>query len=490
MNTSLAWASPSDADFAADFKFETVEDAIEFASFVLWSLSGRRWGPVKVTTEAYDTRSSLAAGSQVYPVFQGGKAYNVSSCGSCQCAGCGVFHRTRLRGYPVRSIFEVWVNGCSLPRSDYVLLDNSVLGLMNPEACGAKCIVVKYAYGSGVPPGGKNAVLKLAKELLESSRGGDCSLPERVTSVSRQGMSWTLLDPQDFLDQGRTGIYEIDLLLKALNPSRALMRPRVFSPDLERATVYQYEPPPMSLLVREDDQVIMHGYAARFVTRNSAILSSYAQGTQTSVTFDNGLTLTGHWHSFGSGSTQNSLILDLTKEEVDKIPNGAVYHVIEGGREIARGHVHVMGETYVHYPSTHEQEQLVDKARGVRSVHVTTGATDRPTDNSGVRGGDLHINVNTGATFYYNPTSHSWEPLGGKHNDDIYWGHGNPLVDSVRATRPATPKPDQAYIDTSFDLWVYKEDSTGNRSWTRVPIREGDEYVDLDSGTVYALKAG
>ena len=73
---------------------------MEFASHVLWSLSGRLYGPVRVTTEAYETRNVLAPGNRVYPIFMDGKPYNVSSCSSCSCPGCGVFHRTRLRGYP------------------------------------------------------------------------------------------------------------------------------------------------------------------------------------------------------------------------------------------------------------------------------------------------------------------------------------------------------------------------------------------------------
>lgn len=44
----------------------------------------------------------------------------------------------------------------------------------------------------------------------------------------------TVLDGQEFLDHGRTGIYEVDLFLKAANPSGALNKTRVLSPDLPR----------------------------------------------------------------------------------------------------------------------------------------------------------------------------------------------------------------------------------------------------------------
>lgn len=245
-NNASFWAHSLDLDSALVNKFheDRVRDAMEYASYVLWSLSGRKYNPVQCTIEQYDTTSSLAFGSQVYPMFINGTPYNVSGCSDCPCNRCGVFHRTRLRGYPVHGIVDVWLNGRLLDRSEYVLLDYAVLGLLTPEACGARCLVVKYAFGTGIPPGGRMAAIKLAENLLRASAGEACDLPARVTSVSRQGVTFTLLDPQDFLDKGLTGIYEVDLLLRSLNPAGALKRPRVFSPDLQRAEVRNNPAPP------------------------------------------------------------------------------------------------------------------------------------------------------------------------------------------------------------------------------------------------------
>ena len=313
MNTSLAWASLSDLKGELASDVIKAEEALEFASFILHSLSGRKYGPTRITTEAYDTRSTLMSGAQPYPALINGEFYNISSCSKCSCAGCGVFHRTRLRGYPVSSIIDVWINGCVLSRDEYVLLDNSVLGLTSAATCNAKCIVVQYAYGTGVPPGGKRAVAKLAEELLESARGGECSLPERVTSISRQGTSWTLLDPQDFLDQGRTGIYEIDMLLRALNPTGALARPRVFSPDLERATAYQYNAPPLSLMLRPGDQVTVKGQQGRWVSSDPALVAAVRKGERLGTVLSDGTLLSGHWHELAPGG--GGVVLDITPGE-------------------------------------------------------------------------------------------------------------------------------------------------------------------------------
>jgi hypothetical protein len=98
------------------------------------------------------------------------------------------------------------------------------------NVCGADCVTVSYICGSGVPTSGKLAARALAEEMLSGMTGGDCRLPERVTSVTRQGMSFTLLDPQDFLDKGRTGLYVVDLFLRGANPRGALRPSRVFIP--------------------------------------------------------------------------------------------------------------------------------------------------------------------------------------------------------------------------------------------------------------------
>jgi hypothetical protein len=74
-----------------------------------------------------------------------------------------------------------------------------------------------------------------AIELIKLWEGDDCALPDRVTSVSRQGVSYTILDNQDFLENFRTGIYVIDLFLKTANPAKALAPSKVFSPDIPRA---------------------------------------------------------------------------------------------------------------------------------------------------------------------------------------------------------------------------------------------------------------
>jgi hypothetical protein len=98
---------------------------------------------------------------------------------------------------------------------------------------------VTYSYGIEPPTLGKMAARTLAIEFAKLWSGDDdCMLPQRVTSVSRQGVSYTILDSQDFIDDMRTGIYAVDLFLKSVNPDKARAKARVFTPDLPRARRY------------------------------------------------------------------------------------------------------------------------------------------------------------------------------------------------------------------------------------------------------------
>jgi hypothetical protein len=88
----------------------------------------------------------------------------------------------------------------------------------------------------------------LATELVKLYEGDDtCALPQRVTSVNRQGVSYTVLDNQDFIDELKTGLYAVDLFLKTANPDKARARSRVFSPDTPRARRITGESPAFQL---------------------------------------------------------------------------------------------------------------------------------------------------------------------------------------------------------------------------------------------------
>jgi hypothetical protein len=112
------------------------------------------------------------------------------------------------------------------------------LGSWYIDACtcapvNGEALRLTYAFGSTVTASAQRAVLYLARQLwLECHPGqGECELPERVTSVNREGLSYTIFDPMTFLDQGRTGLPRVDLWLASVNPSKAKRRSAVYTPD-------------------------------------------------------------------------------------------------------------------------------------------------------------------------------------------------------------------------------------------------------------------
>lgn len=223
------------------------QEAVEAASFVLWLLSARKYGGARTTTEVYCQIGLNDIGLQ-YPVADPGfRGYMIwpeiragtitNMIGGCGCSSCGCTHLLRLRGGPVLSIQSASIGDRLLTADEIAIYDYSHISI-GASRCWNSCddVEVTYTYGAPPPALGKIAARDLANQYVLAQSGSDeCALPERVTQVSRQGVSWTLLDPQDFLDNGRTGLYRVDLFLRAVNPDKARLRARVFSPDIPRA---------------------------------------------------------------------------------------------------------------------------------------------------------------------------------------------------------------------------------------------------------------
>jgi hypothetical protein len=90
-----------------------------------------------------------------------------------------------------------------------------------------------YVYGTTVTTAARAAALDYARQIWLSTHPdqGDCELPERVTSINREGLSYTVIDPQTYLERGRTGVTSVDTFLAAWNPSRALRPAAVYTPE-------------------------------------------------------------------------------------------------------------------------------------------------------------------------------------------------------------------------------------------------------------------
>jgi hypothetical protein len=236
------WVSTSDLGSYSDSEFSY--EAAKVASQLLFQLSGRKYSGATTVTERYvcATRGhnyGLARGTTTAALVNGDvqniplTAYDFYETAS---DGITTGSRLRLRGKPVTKVHAIRDHlGEIINPNYYYLSDHSVIQPVRGVPWRPCNVEVTYTYGVEAPAMGKMAARMLAIEFCKMWSGEDCELPQRVTSIARQGVSYTILDPQEFVAQGRTGIYFVDLFLKSVNPDGAKNRARVFSPDLARA---------------------------------------------------------------------------------------------------------------------------------------------------------------------------------------------------------------------------------------------------------------
>jgi len=241
---SNLWANVEDLGTYAESDY--AYDAVKTASYLLWAMSGRKYSGTTTVTEkyvaAYDPHLRLGASARNYlPTLIEGSVQNISANGfdDFDFMGDGTSSRSklRLRGRKVTKIHNLRDQfGNVISPTKYYLAEHSTIIATPGASWSPSNIEVTYSYGTEPPTAGKNAARLLAIELVKLYEGDDtCALPQRVTSISRQGVSYTLLDNQDFIDELRTGLYAVDLFLKTTNPDKARARSRVFSPDVPQA---------------------------------------------------------------------------------------------------------------------------------------------------------------------------------------------------------------------------------------------------------------
>lgn len=238
------WVIPTDLGTSFSDS-EYADDACQMASNILWAMSGRKYSGIVTVSERYITsidsfRYAGASAKNFSPQLASGQVYNVPSedfnDSAYQSDGTSSISRIRLRGKPVQEIHLVrsMYNGLIIDPDTYYIAEHSTLVAYKGTPWPPGNLEVTYTFGIRAPTAGRQAARLFAIELVKLWEGDDCALPDRVTSVSRQGVSYTILDNQDFLENMRTGIYAIDLFIKTANPAKALAPPKIFSPDIPR----------------------------------------------------------------------------------------------------------------------------------------------------------------------------------------------------------------------------------------------------------------
>lgn len=225
----------------------------EMATELLWGWTGRKYGLIETTVRP--CRESArphpysflgTRGTGWSPALVGGEWLNLY-CGACPgekctCADDSAYH-LRLPG-PVYGIDEIHVDGEVLPSSAYrlahgvlVRVDGEPWPMCNDDTApvdepGTAAWEITYQRGYEVPEGGRIAGYLLACELGKAlAQDQECRLPQRVQSVTREGVTMSILDGFEGLDDGKTGIWEIDAWIASVNVPRPSPS-RVYSPDV------------------------------------------------------------------------------------------------------------------------------------------------------------------------------------------------------------------------------------------------------------------
>jgi hypothetical protein len=229
--TFLDWEPIWRCDVAATDPALLVE-VTRAAQGLLWALTGRRFGQAQTVGERYRAVASSTGECGGPYKTSDGEWHNASR--GRDCCALHVYHQ------PVRQIDEVRLDGVVLAASGYDLEGATLrrVGTCWPivDDCEAAVIEVDYTWGADVPVAGRLALGEVACDLLSGWTGGECRLPSRVVSITRQGVTVDLADPQLFITSGLLGLPIADAWIRSVNPNGLKERSRVFSPDMGRRT--------------------------------------------------------------------------------------------------------------------------------------------------------------------------------------------------------------------------------------------------------------
>ncbi len=102
----------------------------------------------------------------------------------------------------------------------------------NAAAGQPSTLVVTYTRGRALPPAGALAAGELACQFAKACTGAACDIPDQVTSISRSGVSFELINPNDAFQNGLTGIANVDRFISSVNPHHLMAPPQVHSLDV------------------------------------------------------------------------------------------------------------------------------------------------------------------------------------------------------------------------------------------------------------------
>lgn len=207
---------------------DLIIDAIMDASLVMFYLTGKQFNGTATTT--------------VTP--------------KCECYDCAP-NRITMGLWPVTAIVAVRENGVDQDPADYHIDEYRYI-VKNDGTAFPRCanwyeaaagpdddeehgyvFEITVEHGIPAPRLLKRAVSALACNFYSLNADDDCTdcdLPERITNISRQGVSWEVADFVALMQQGSTGIWAVDIAVKVFNPMGLQSPSFVWTPEIARGT--------------------------------------------------------------------------------------------------------------------------------------------------------------------------------------------------------------------------------------------------------------
>lgn len=209
-----------------------VQSIIQVASEVLYLKTGQQFpGQCMDTVRPC---SGCSTWNLPYPVRFASGWRNVCGCSDGRCGAGGA--TILLPKRPVISIASITIDGAAFadyrldspgwivrtdggdwPSCQDITLDSGEAGTWE----------VSYLYGKVAPQAVIFAATVLSSELVKACQGDDsCRIPAGAVSVARRGVTYDI-----DLTGGRTGLYEVDMVIDSFNPEHRKRRARVYAPD-------------------------------------------------------------------------------------------------------------------------------------------------------------------------------------------------------------------------------------------------------------------
>jgi hypothetical protein len=211
-----SWCSSEDVALRVrgDVPAELLQEVADRSTSLLYTLSGRRFkGRKRVTVDVeIDSRGYVKLNPWV----------------------------------PVRQIISSSVPVALSPGGTYAAVPRTgATNLYGPQGWGAglasAVVTMTIEYGEDPPASGRDAAAALAAhmlradprylELVQGTEAQEDVLPaSHITSITRQGVTYSFADRAALAREEQTGVYEVDLFLRAANPNGMRHQPKVVAP--------------------------------------------------------------------------------------------------------------------------------------------------------------------------------------------------------------------------------------------------------------------